>query len=90
MGFILSGAVSLVLIAARRLTLQSTISFGPFTLAGPCWPPWLAPGSRPRRHQHTGGTDLDITDCGAHSAPRKPGFVSQMCNSNYQLPTAHR
>jgi leader peptidase (prepilin peptidase) / N-methyltransferase len=34
LGFILSGAVSLVLIAARRLTLQSMISFGPFMLAG--------------------------------------------------------
>jgi leader peptidase (prepilin peptidase) / N-methyltransferase len=33
-GFILSGAVSLVLIAARRLTLQSMISLGPFMLAG--------------------------------------------------------
>jgi leader peptidase (prepilin peptidase) / N-methyltransferase len=34
LGFLLSGAVSLVLIAARRLTLQSMISFGPFMLAG--------------------------------------------------------
>ena len=34
LGFILSGAVSLVLLAARRLTLQSMISFGPFMLAG--------------------------------------------------------
>jgi leader peptidase (prepilin peptidase)/N-methyltransferase len=34
LGFILSGAVSLVLIAARRLTLQSMISFGPFMLGG--------------------------------------------------------
>lgn len=33
LGFLLSGAVSLVLIAARRLTLQSMISFGPFILA---------------------------------------------------------
>jgi leader peptidase (prepilin peptidase)/N-methyltransferase len=34
LGFLLSGAFSLVLIAARRLTLQSMISFGPFMLAG--------------------------------------------------------
>lgn len=34
LGFFLSGAVSLILIAARRLTLQSMISFGPFMLAG--------------------------------------------------------
>jgi leader peptidase (prepilin peptidase) / N-methyltransferase len=34
LGFVLSGTVSLVLIAARRLTLQSMISFGPFMLAG--------------------------------------------------------
>jgi len=34
LGFMLSGAVSLVLIAARRLTLQSMISFGPFLLGG--------------------------------------------------------
>jgi len=34
LGFILSGAVSLVLLAARRLALQSMISFGPFMLAG--------------------------------------------------------
>jgi len=34
LGFILSGVVSLALIAARRLTLQSMISFGPFMLAG--------------------------------------------------------
>jgi leader peptidase (prepilin peptidase)/N-methyltransferase len=34
LGFILSGAVSLALIAARRLTLQSMISFGPFMLGG--------------------------------------------------------
>jgi len=34
LGFILSGAVSLALIAAHRLTLQSMISFGPFMLAG--------------------------------------------------------
>jgi leader peptidase (prepilin peptidase)/N-methyltransferase len=34
LGFILSGAISLVLIAARRLTLQSMISFGPFMLGG--------------------------------------------------------
>jgi hypothetical protein len=30
----LCGAVSLVLIATRLLTLQSMISFGPFLLAG--------------------------------------------------------
>ena len=34
LGFMLSGMVSLALIAARRLTLESTISFGPFLLAG--------------------------------------------------------
>ena len=34
LGFMLSAGVSLVLIAARRLTLQSMISFGPFLLAG--------------------------------------------------------
>jgi leader peptidase (prepilin peptidase)/N-methyltransferase len=34
LGFFLSGAVSLILIAARRLTLQSMISFGPFMLGG--------------------------------------------------------
>jgi leader peptidase (prepilin peptidase) / N-methyltransferase len=34
LGFILCGAVSLALIAARRITLQSMISFGPFMLAG--------------------------------------------------------
>ncbi len=34
LGFILSGVVSMALIAARRLTLQSMISFGPFLLAG--------------------------------------------------------
>lgn len=34
LGFILCGAVSLTLIAARRITLQSMISFGPFMLTG--------------------------------------------------------
>ena len=34
LGFILCGAVSLALIAARRLAIQSMISFGPFMLAG--------------------------------------------------------
>jgi leader peptidase (prepilin peptidase)/N-methyltransferase len=34
LGFMLSGVVSLALIAARRLTLQSMISLGPFLLAG--------------------------------------------------------
>ena len=33
LGFILCGAVSLAVIAARRITLQSMISFGPFILA---------------------------------------------------------
>jgi leader peptidase (prepilin peptidase)/N-methyltransferase len=34
LGFMLSGVVSMALIAARRLTMQSMISFGPFMLAG--------------------------------------------------------
>ncbi len=34
LGFILSAVVSVALIAARRLTLQSMISFGPFMLGG--------------------------------------------------------
>jgi len=34
LGFILCGAVSLALIAVRRLSMQSMISFGPFMLAG--------------------------------------------------------
>jgi leader peptidase (prepilin peptidase)/N-methyltransferase len=34
LGFILCGVVSLALIAARRITLHSMISFGPFMLAG--------------------------------------------------------
>jgi leader peptidase (prepilin peptidase)/N-methyltransferase len=34
LGFILSALVSLALIAARRITLQSVISFGPFLLGG--------------------------------------------------------
>ena len=33
-GFMLSGVVSMALVAARRLTMQSMISFGPFMLAG--------------------------------------------------------
>ena len=34
LGFILCGVASLALIAARRITMQSMISFGPFMLAG--------------------------------------------------------
>jgi leader peptidase (prepilin peptidase) / N-methyltransferase len=34
LGFMLCGAVSMALVAARRITLQSMISFGPFLLAG--------------------------------------------------------
>jgi leader peptidase (prepilin peptidase)/N-methyltransferase len=34
LAFLLSGAVSVTLIAARRLTLQGVISFGPFMLGG--------------------------------------------------------
>ena len=34
LGFLLSGVVSMALVAARRLTMQSMISFGPFLLAG--------------------------------------------------------
>jgi len=34
LGFMLSGVVSMALVAARRLTMQSMISFGPFMLAG--------------------------------------------------------
>ena len=34
LGFVLSAAVSLVLLAARRITLRSEISFGPFMLGG--------------------------------------------------------
>jgi len=34
LGFIVCGAVSLALIAARRVSMQSMISFGPFLLAG--------------------------------------------------------
>lgn len=34
LGFVLMGVVSLVLLAARRITLQHAISFGPFMLGG--------------------------------------------------------
>jgi len=34
LGFLLSAAASLVLLAARRITLRSEISFGPFLLSG--------------------------------------------------------
>ncbi len=34
LGFLLSGLVSVVLLAARRITLRSHISFGPFLLGG--------------------------------------------------------
>jgi leader peptidase (prepilin peptidase) / N-methyltransferase len=34
LGFVLQGLVSLVLLAARRITLKQAISFGPFMLAG--------------------------------------------------------
>jgi len=34
LGFLLCGAVSMALMAARRITLQSMISFGPFLLGG--------------------------------------------------------
>jgi leader peptidase (prepilin peptidase)/N-methyltransferase len=34
LGFVLFAAVSLVLLAARRITLRSEISFGPFLLSG--------------------------------------------------------
>ncbi len=34
LGFVLSAAVSLALLAARRITLRSSISFGPFLLGG--------------------------------------------------------
>jgi leader peptidase (prepilin peptidase)/N-methyltransferase len=34
LGFLLSAVVSLALLAARRITLRSAISFGPFLLGG--------------------------------------------------------